>query len=170
MGLKSWITGSSSSKQGDALFFSFGRDQHFCRKMLEGSGSHYQDDERLLAHYSAPGCIGEHSQKMNGQTKPLRPVGIAYELITGLWNFPSRGWQPKMEMKAGKSESHMVLDLGFAEGFSDASQKENKAAWMKQLTTILLLVSVGALLIILLIGIQTGVIGNLFAQLPKLFS
>ena len=169
MGLKSWITGSSPSKQGDALFFSFGRDQHFCRKYLEGSGSHYQDDERLLAHYSAPGCIGEHSQKMNGQTKPLKPVGIAYELITGLWNFPTRGWAPKLETKAGKSESDMVLDLGFAEGFADASQKQEKAAWMQQLTTVLLLVCLVVLLIITLIGIQSGVIGNFLSGITKLF-
>ena len=168
MGIRNWLTGSSPSKQGDALFFSFGRDQHFCRKYLEGSGSHYQDDERLLAHYSAPGCIAEHTRKSNGQTSPLKPVGIAYELITGLWNFPNRGWQPKMEIKAGKSESDMVLDLGFAEGFAEAGQKQDKAAWMKQLTTILLLVSLGVLLIILLVGIQTGVIGNFLSGLPTL--
>lgn len=168
MGLKSWISGSSG-KQGDALFFSFGRDQHFCRKYLEGSGSHYQDDDRLLAHYSAPGCIGEHTQKANGQTRPLKPVGIAYELITGLWNFPTRAWAPKMETKAGKSESDMVLDLGFAEGFADASQKQEKAAWMHQLTTVLLLVCLGVLLIITLIGIQTGVIGNFFAGIGNFF-
>lgn len=169
MGFRNWITGSNPNKQGDAFFFSFGRDQHYCRKYLGSGGSHYQDDERLLAHYSAPGCIGQHTRKANGKTTPQKPVGIAYELITGLWNFPKRNWEPKITTKDKKSEADMVLDLGFAEGFADASQKQDRAAWMKQLTTILLLVCMGVLLIILLVGIQTGVIGNLFSGLTNFF-
>ena len=167
MGIRSWITGGNPGKGGDAKGYMFGRDQHFRRAYVEAEGSHLQDNERLLAYYTAPGCIGEETQKVSGQARPLGPIFVGYELITGLWNFSTGGWQPKMETKQGKSESDMVLDLGFAEGFAEASQKQDKVAWMKQLTTILLLVALGFLLIILLIGIQTGVIGNFLSDLPK---
>lgn len=76
-------------------------------------------------------------------------------------------WHEKVTMEKGKSESDMVLDNGFAEGFAEAEQKQEKAAWMGKLTTILLLAVVGFLLIILLIGMQTGVISNFLAGIPK---
>lgn len=168
MGLLSKITGGNPNKGGDALMFAFGRDQHFCRRYVEAGGSHFEDNGRLLAYYSSPGCIGEHARKANGQTRPLGPVSIGYELITGLWEFPMLNWHEKQEEKQGKSESDMVLDLGFAEGLAEANQKQEKAAWMKQLTMIMLIAVAGFLLIILLIGIQTGVIGNFLSGITTL--
>lgn len=167
MGFLSKLTGGNPKKQGDALMFVFGRDQHFCRTYVDARGSHFQNNERLLAYYSSPGCLGEHRRKVNGQVRPLGPVTIAYELITGLWNFPMLDWHEKVTVEKGKSESDIVLDNGFAEGFAEASQKQEKAAWMGKLTTILLLAVVGFLLIILLIGMQTGVISNFLAAIPK---
>jgi len=167
MGLFSKLTGGNPNKQGDALMYVFGRDQHFCRTYVDARGSHFQNDERLLAYYSSPGCLGEHRQKVNGRVRPLRPVTIAYELITGLWTFPMLDWHEKITVEKGHSESDMVLDNGFAEGFAEAAQKQEKAAWMGKLTTILLLAVVGFLLIVLLIGMQTGVISNFLAAIPK---
>lgn len=167
MGFLSKLTGGNPNKQGDALMYVFGRDQHFCRTYVEARGSHFQNNERLLAYYSSPGCLGEHCRKVNGHVRPLGPVTIAYELITGLWNFPMLNWHEKITVEKGKSESDMVLDNGFAEGFAEAAQKQDKADWMKQLTTIMMLAVAGFLLIILLIGIQTGVIGNFLAGISK---
>lgn len=160
------LTGGDPNKEGDALMFVFGRDQHFCRRRIEAGGSHFQDNTRLQAYYSSRGCIGEHSRKSNGRARPLGPISIGYELITGLWNFPMLNWQEKMAVEAGKSESDMVLDNGFAEGFAMAAQKQDRAAWMKQLTTVLLLAVLGASLLFLMIGMQTGVIPNFLSSIP----
>lgn len=161
------LTGENPNKEGDALMFVFGRDQHFCRRKVEAGGSHFQDNTRLLAYYSSRGCIGEHIRKSNGRSRPLGPISIGYELITGLWSFPTLNWHEKMAVEAGKSESDMVLDNGFAEGFAMAAQKQDRAAWMKQLTTILLLAVLGASLLFLMIGVQTGVIPNFLSSIPK---
>jgi mannose/fructose/N-acetylgalactosamine-specific phosphotransferase system component IIC len=48
-----------------------------------------------------------------------------------------------------------------------AEQKESRQAWMQQLTTVLFLAVLGFFLIVLLIGMQTGVIGNFLAAIPK---
>ena len=169
------LSGGDPNKEGDALMFVFGRDQHFCRRKVEAGGSHFQDNSRLQAYYSSRGCIGEHIRKSNGRTRPLGPISIGYELITGLWSFPLLNWNPKMVVTgdAGKgkgevdSESNMVLDNGFAEGFALASQKQDRAAWMKQLTTVLLLAVLGAALLFLMIGMQTGVIPNFLSSIPR---
>lgn len=167
------LSGGDPDKGEDALMFVFGRDQHFCRRKVEAGGSHFQDNDRLLAYYSSRGCIGEHVRKSNGRARPLGPISIGYELITGLWNFPLLNWNPKMAVEGDKgkseanSESNMVLDNGFAEGFALAAQKQDRAAWMKQLTTVLLLAVTGALILFLMIGLQTGTIPNFLEAIPK---
>jgi hypothetical protein len=161
------LSGGNPAKEGDAFMYMFGRDQHFCRRKVEAGGSHFQDNVRLLAYYSSHGCIGEQVRKVHNRTRPLGPVSIGYELITGLWDFPMLNWHEKMAVEAGKSESDMVLDNGFAEGFAMAEQKESRQAWMQQLTTVLFLAVLGFFLIVLLIGMQTGVIGNFLAAIPK---
>ena len=163
------LTGGEPDKGGDALMFVFGRDQHFCRRLVEAGGSHFQDNTRLMAYYSSRGCIGEQIRKANGRRRPLGPISIAYEPITALWNFPMLNWPEKMAVEAGKSESDMVLDTGFAEGFAMAAQKQGRQAWMKQLTTVLLLAVLGATLIVLMVGMQTGAISNFFSAIPKFF-
>lgn len=163
------LSGGDSNKEGDASIFVFGRDQHFCRRRVEAGGSHFQDNTHLLAYYSSRGCIGEHIRKSNKRARPLGPISIAYEPITGLWNFPMLDWHEKMAVEAGKSESDMVLDTGSAEGFAMAAQKQDRQAWMKQLTTILLLAVLGATLMFLMIGMQTGVISNFLSAIPKFF-
>lgn len=161
------LIGGNPNKEGDALMFVFGRDQHFCRRRVEAGGSHFQDNTRLLAFYSSPGCIGEQIRKVNGHSRALGPISIAYELITGLWTFPMLNWHEKMAVEAGKSESDMVLDNGFAEGFATAAQKQDRAAWMKQLTTVLFLAVLGVFLLSLLVGMQTGMIHNFLSAIPK---
>jgi len=160
------LSGGNPGKEGDAMMFAFGRDQHFCRRTVEAGGSHFQDNDRLLAYYSSRGCIGEHMRKANRRARSLGPVSIAYEPITALWNFPMLDWNAKMPVEQGKTESDMVLDTGFAEGFAMAAQKQDRAAWMKQLTTVLLLAVLGASLLFLMIGMQTGAISNFLAGIP----
>lgn len=161
------LAGGDPNKGDNAFMYVFGRDQHFCRRRVEAGGSHFQDNTRLLAYYSSPGCIGEQVRKANRHERPQGPVSIAYELITGLWHFPTLNWHERMAVEAGKSESDMVLDNGFAEGFATAAQKQERQAWMKQLTTVLLLAVLGAFLLFLLIGIQTGTISNFLSAIPK---
>ena len=99
----------------------------------------------------------------------MGPISIAYEPITGLWHFPMLNWHEKMPVDAGKSESDMVLDTGFAEGFATAAQKQDRQAWMRQLTNVLLLAVLGATLMFLMIGMQTGAISNFLTAIPKFF-
>lgn len=161
------LSGGNPTNNGDALMYVFGRDQHFCRRKVEAGGSHYQDNERLLAYYSSRGCIGEHVRKSNNRARPMGPITVGYELITGLWDFPMLTWHEKMAVEQGKTESDMVLDTGFAEGFAMAAQRQDKAAWMKQLTTVLLLTVLGASLLFLMIGMQTGAISNFLSAIPR---
>jgi hypothetical protein len=177
MGLLSKLSGKNSNKSGNAFCFVFGADKHFCRRNMESQGSHIQDNINRLAYFSSPDSNGVLSKQMNGITRTLGPVSIAYEPITELYSFPFLDWAPDRNKQDGQGsnghkviyEQDEILDNAFSEGFGLAAQKQEDQEVRNRLMLILLLAILGAVTMFLLVAASTGLLGNFISGIHKFF-
>ena len=165
----------TEEKGGDAFCFVFGSDKRFVRRNLELQGSHIQDNKNRLAYFSASEGIGTFTRRVNGTTRTMGPVSLAYELITELYNFSGFYWiNDRLNKQMGGNGQHgfetdEVLDNGWAEGFALAHQRQNDEELKGRLSHILLLTVLGAFFMFLIIGAATGLISNLFSGISRVF-
>ena len=179
MGLGSFIKKASGGgdKGGNAFCFVFGADKRFYRRNMESQGSHLQDNANRLAYFSSPDANGVLSRQMNGMTRTLGPVSVAYEPITELYSFPFLDWAPDRaeQAKQGDNGHHdiyeedEILNNSWAEGFSLAAQKQEGTEVRNRLMTILLLAVLGAVAMFLLVAASTGLLNDLLSGIPKFF-
>lgn len=166
MGLKSLInrfSGNDVVKGTNALCYVFGEDKRYSRRNMESTGVYYQDKTNRLGYDSFPTAIGILERKANGKSRTLGPISIAYEPTSHMFSFPMLDWS---------SEEHkddVILDTAFAEGCSRAVQREDRKEWMDRLMTIFLLAVAGGVILLLLIAIQSGVLGDFFTGLKGFF-
>lgn len=163
-------------KGGDAFCFVFGSDKRFVRRNMELQGSHIQDNTNRLAYFSSSDGIGTLTRRVNGTSRTLGPVSLAYELITELYSFSGLWWindrVQKKDSDNGRHDNYEpdeVLDNGWAEGFALAHQRQNDDEVRNRLAHILLLTVLGAFFMLLVVGASTGLISNLFSGIGKVF-
>lgn len=180
MGLGNFLKKLSGgdAKTGNAFTFVLGADKHFRRRNLESQGSHIQDNEYRLAHFSSPDANGVLSKVVNGQTRIMGPVCVAYEPITELFWFSNLDWgkdRAAVEAQEGGNgqnptyEHDEILDNSWAEGFSLADQRDNNQETRNRLMQILLLAVLLAGGLFLLVAAATGLLGDFIANAGKFF-
>lgn len=166
MGLKGFInklSGRDESKGTNALCFVFGEDKRFSRREMESTGVYFQDNNNRLAYDSFPSAMGVLQRIANGNTRTLGPISLAYEPTSHMYSFPILNWSQE------EHKEEVILDTAFAEGCARAVQREDRQDWMNRLTTILLIAVMGAVLLLLLIAAQSGILEGVFAKIPELF-
>jgi hypothetical protein len=166
MGLKGTfnrLRGNDTGNTINALLYVFGEDKRFTRRTMESTGVYFQDKTNRLSYDSSPNAIGNYIRKLNGTSRTLGPVSLAYEPTSHLFSFPHLDWSKE------EHKEDVILDTAFAEGIGRAVQREDKQQWMSKLMTILLLAVMGAVLLLLLIAAQSGILNNLADKLPKFF-
>lgn len=182
MGVKGWLNKISGgdNKSGNAFFVVFGADRRFFRRYLESQGSHCQDNNNRLAYFSSSDAVGTLRKTVNGATKALHPVSLAFELATELYSFSGGHWIPdrlggQKQGGTGTNGHHElferdpVLDNGLAEGFALAHQKRTDEQTRQKLMQILLVAVLAAGTLTFLVAASTGQLGNLFSGFGKVF-
>lgn len=166
MGLKGFFnkfSGNDDAKGTNALCFVFGEDKRFARRNMESTGIFFQDNNNRLAYDSFPSAIGVFTRTANSNTRTLGPISLVYEPTSHMFSFPTLRWSQE------EHKEDIILDTAFAEGCARAVQREDRQDWMNKLTTILLVAVMGAVLLLLLIAAQSGILEGVFAKLPELF-
>lgn len=166
MGLKGFfnkLSGNDDGKGISALCFVFGEDKRFARRNMESTGIFFQDNANRLSYDSFPSAIGVLTRTANSNSRTLGPISLAYEPTSQMFSFPTLAWSEE------KHKEDVILDTAFAEGCSRAVQREDAQDWMNRLTTILLVAVMGAVLLLLLIAAQSGILQGVFARIPELF-
>ncbi|MCK4714686.1 MAG: hypothetical protein KAT35_03865 [Candidatus Aenigmarchaeota archaeon] len=156
------LSGRDTVKGTNALCFVFGEDKRFSRRTMESTGVYFQDNDNRLAYDSFPSAIGVLTRKTNGNVRTLGPVSIAYEPTSHMYSFPTLNWAQE------EHKEDVILDTAFAEGCARAVQREEGQEWMNRLTTVLLLAVMGAVLLVLLMAAQSGLLQGMFDKLPQL--
>lgn len=181
MGLKSFfqkLSGADTTKTGNVFCFVFGADKHFYRRDMEAQGSHLQDNDYRLAHFSSPETTGVLSRVVNGTPRTMGPVSLAYEPIPELWMFPQQNWGPDRTRKAEAGgngnkpmlfEDDEILDNAWSEAFSLANQRESNQETRNRLLQILLLAVLGVIAMFLLVAVSTGMLDEFVKGAKQFF-
>lgn len=162
MGLGKLI-GKDTNKLTKALCLILGEDKRLSLRHLVTTGVYYLDDTNRLAFDSFPVAIGSAVQPRNGTMRMLGPVSLLYEPTSRPFSFTDLAWTEE------EHKEEVILDTAFAEGCSRAIQKEDRREWFNKLTTILLIVSLGAVALAFLAALQTGILSDVLSGVPKFF-
>jgi len=162
MGLGKLI-GKNENKTTKALCLIIGEDKRFTLRQLETTGVYYLDYNNRLAFDSFPMAIGSAIQPRNGNIRMLGPVSLLYEPTSRPYSFTDLAWTEE------EHKEDVILDTAFAEGCSRAIQKEGNQQYFNKLTTILLIVALGAVALAFLAALQTGILSDMLSGIPKFF-
>ena len=186
MGLRTFfqkLSGGDASKPGSAFCFILGADKRFYRRTLDAQGSHIQDNDYRMAYFSSPETNGVLARVVNGISRSMGPVSVAYELIPELFKFPTLEWGkdrvkamlPKDTGGNGHNPTSMmsmpdpILDNSWAEGFSLGNQRLDNQETRNRLMHILLLGVLLAGALFLLVAVSTGLLDDFVQSAGKFF-
>lgn len=162
MGLGKLI-GRNTDKPTKALCLILGEDKRFYLRHLVTTGVYYLDYNNRLAFDSFPVAIGSAVQPRNGNIRMLGPVSLLYEPTSRPFSFTDLAWTEE------EHKEDVILDTAFAEGCSKAIQKEDRRDYFNKLTTILLIATLGAVALAFMAALQTGILSDMLAGIPKFF-
>lgn len=162
MGLKQLLN-RDTNKLPRALCLIIGEDKRFALRQLETTGVYYLDYKNRLAFDSFPVAIGSAIQPRNGNIRMLGPVSLLYEPTSRPYSFTDLVWTEE------EHKEDVILDTAFAEGCSLAIQKEGTQQYFNRLTTILLIVVLGAVALAFMAALQTGILSDMLSGIPKFF-